>query len=116
MLFQVMYMPGKRIIVQRDDPSLLERKSGINKKTGFTGGLALDILTYYWQKLAYQIVHKTTLWLLIVFLVTAVVAWGLSLVLYQQNARYREANFARKTAAFYAAAALTLWLFTIIFK
>ncbi|WP_093793927.1 hypothetical protein [Sporomusa acidovorans] len=76
----------------------------------------MDILAYYWQKLAYQIVHKTTLWLLIVFFVTAVVAWGLSLVLYQQNVRYREANFARKTAAFYAAAALTLWLFTVIFK
>jgi len=76
----------------------------------------LNNLAYYWQKLAYQIVHQTTLWVLIVFFTTAIVAWVLGSVLDQHNARGREANFARKTAVFYAAAALGLWLFTIIFK
>ncbi|HWR43498.1 hypothetical protein [Sporomusa sp.] len=76
----------------------------------------MNEIGYYWQKLAYQIVHQTTLWLLMVFFTTAIVAWGLGSVLDQHNARGREAIFARKTAAFYAAAALGLWLFSFIFN
>ena len=73
-------------------------------------------LSYYWQKLAYLLVHQTTLWLLIVFFATALVAWILGSVLEKHNGRDREAKFARKTAAIYAAAATVLWLFSILFK
>lgn len=73
-------------------------------------------LAYYWQKFMYQIVHQTTLWLLIVFFTTAAVAWGLGTVLNQHNARGREARFAQKTAAFYAAAALVLWFCSFFFS
>lgn len=76
----------------------------------------MNSLYYYWQKLAYQIVHQTTLWLLIVFFGTAIVAWVLASVLEKHNGRGREAKFARKTAAFYAAAATGLWLFSFLFK
>lgn len=73
-------------------------------------------LTYYWQKLAYLLVHQTTLWLLLVFFATALAAWVLASFLEKHNGREREAKFARKTAAAYAAAATGLWLFSIIFK
>lgn len=76
----------------------------------------MNTLTFYWQKLAYQLVHQTTLWLLIVFFTTAIVSWGLGSVLEKHNGREREAKFARKTAAFYAAAAAGLWLFSFLFK
>lgn len=73
-------------------------------------------LVYYWHKLAYQLVHQTTLWMLIVFFATALASWVLSSVLEKHNDRTREAQFARKTAVFYAAAATFFWLFSIIFK
>ncbi len=76
----------------------------------------MNNMYYYWQKLAYQVVHQTTLWLLIVFFTTAIVSWVLGSVLDKHNGREREANFARKTAAFYAAAATGLWVFSFIFK
>lgn len=73
-------------------------------------------LYYYWQKLAYQLVHQTTLWLLIVFFATALVSWILGSELENHNGRDREAKFARKTAAVYTAAAAGLWLFSFIFQ
>ncbi|HWR09447.1 hypothetical protein [Sporomusa sp.] len=76
----------------------------------------MNDLAYYWQKIMYLIVHQTTLWLLIVFFSTSLVGWGLGSVLDQHNARGREANFARKTAAFYAAAALGLWFCSFFFS
>ena len=76
----------------------------------------MSSLYYYWQKLAYVLVHQTTLWLIIVFFGTALVAGVLGAVLEKHNGRGREAKFACKTAAFYAAAATGLWLFSFLFK
>lgn len=73
-------------------------------------------IAYYWQKLAYQLVHQTTLWLLLVFFATALVARILASVLEKHNGRASEAKFANKLAAGYTAAAIGLWLFSIIFK
>lgn len=76
----------------------------------------LDNIYDIWQKTAYVIVHKTTIWLLLVLLGTALASWLLAAVLDMQNARAREAKLARRTAAAYTAIALTLWMFSIIFK
>lgn len=73
-------------------------------------------ITYYWQKFAYLLVHQTTIWLLLVCFSTVLVAYVLGSVLDKHNGREREAQFARKTAAVYAAAAVGLWLFSFIFK
>jgi len=71
-------------------------------------------LYYIWQKLAFQIVHKTTLWALLVFFATAGAAWHLANLLDKHNAREREAKLARKTALGYTISALVLWLFSFI--
>ena len=71
-------------------------------------------LYYIWQKLAFQIVHKTTIWVLFVFFATAGVAWHLANVLDKHNAREREAKLARSAALGYTISALVLWLFSFI--
>lgn len=71
-------------------------------------------LYYMWQKLAFQIVHKITIWVLLVFFATAGSAWHLATILDKHNAREGEAKLARKTAIGYTAAALFLWLFSFI--
>ena len=67
-----------------------------------------------WQKLAFQLVHKTTIWVLLVLFLTAGVAWHLANLLDKHNARQREAKLARKTAIGYATIALVLWVFSFI--
>ncbi|SFM18108.1 hypothetical protein [Pelosinus propionicus] len=74
----------------------------------------LSYLYYLWQKLAFQLVHKTTIWTLLVFLATAGVSWHLGNLLDKHNARAREANMAHKTAIGYAATAFILWFFSFI--
>jgi hypothetical protein len=69
---------------------------------------------YLWQKLAFQIVHKTIIWTLLVFFLTAGASWHLGNLLDKHNEREREANLAHKTAVGYTATALVLWLFTSI--
>ena len=71
-------------------------------------------LYYLWQKLAFQIAHKTTIWLLLVFFATAGSAWYLANVLDKHNARAREAKLARNTALGYIISGFALWLFSFI--
>jgi len=79
------------------------------------GALFMNIdISYLWQKLAFQLVHKTTIWTLLVFLTTAGVSWHLGNLLDKHNARAREANMAHKTAIGYTATALLLWIFSFI--
>jgi hypothetical protein len=76
----------------------------------------IDQTTFYylWQKLTFQIVHKTTIWALLLFFLTAGASWHLGNLLNKHNAREREANLAHKTAIGYMAAAIALWLFSTI--
>lgn len=67
-----------------------------------------------WQKLSFHIVHKTTIWVLLVFFLTAGVAWHLANLLDKHNVRERETKLARKTAIGYATIALGLWIFSFI--
>ncbi len=67
-----------------------------------------------WQKLAFLIVHKTTIWVLLVFFVTAGVSWHLANLLDKHNAREREAHFARRIALGYTISGVVLWLFSFI--
>jgi len=71
-------------------------------------------LYYIWQKLAFQIVHKSTIWVLLLFFATAGAAWHLANLLDKHNVREREAKLARTTALGYAISALILWLFSFI--
>lgn len=67
-------------------------------------------------RIAFQLVHKTTLWLLMAFFLTAMAAWHLSLILSKHNGRLKEAQLARYTAFAYAALGLSFWLFSFIFS
>ena len=67
-----------------------------------------------WKKLSFIIVHKTTIWGLLVFFLTAGASWHLANLLDKHNERAREANMARKVAIGYSGAALALWLFSFI--
>ena len=71
-------------------------------------------LYYIWQKLAFQIVHKSTIWVLLLFFATAGAAWHLANLLDKHNAREREAKLARTTALGYTISALILWLFSFV--
>lgn len=71
-------------------------------------------LYYIWQKSAFLIVHKTTIWVLFIFFVTAGTAWHLANLLDKHNAREKEAKLARITALGYTVAGLVLWLFSFI--
>jgi cobalamin synthase len=70
---------------------------------------------YLWQKLAFQIVHRTTLWLVLTLFSTALASHYLALILHKHNAREREAHLASKTAIGYTTIAIVLWLFSFIF-
>ncbi len=69
---------------------------------------------YLWQKIAFQIVHKTTIWALLIFFLTAGVSWHLGNLLDKHNAREREANLAHKTAIAYITTGIVLWIFSTI--
>ena len=69
---------------------------------------------YIWQKLAFLIVHKTTIWVLLVFFMTAGAAWNLANLLDKHNAREKEARLARITALGYTVSGFVLWLFSFI--
>ena len=71
-------------------------------------------LYYLWQKLAFQIVHKTSIWVLLALFFTAASAWHLANILDKHNARKREALLSRKIAKGYTAMAIFLWLFSFI--
>jgi len=71
-------------------------------------------LYYLWQKLAFVIVHKTTIWVLLVFFATAGISWHLGNLLDKHNAREREAKLARNTALGYTILGIVLWLFSFI--
>ncbi|HEY3424773.1 MAG TPA: hypothetical protein VGL27_08265 [Negativicutes bacterium] len=70
---------------------------------------------HLWQQLAFQIVHRTTLWLVIALFGTALTAHFLALTLHKHSAREREAHLASKTAIGYTTLAIVLWLFSFIF-
>ena len=76
----------------------------------------IDQATLYtlWQKLAFVIVHKTTIWVLLVFFATAGISWHLGNLLDKHNARASEAKLARNTAVVYTISGLFLWLFSFI--
>jgi len=78
--------------------------------------MSFDNIYYIWQKTAFFIVHKTTIWVILVLFTTALASWLLASTFDMQNARAREAKLARRTAAAYTAIALTLWMFSIVFK
>lgn len=67
-----------------------------------------------WQKLAFQIVHKTTIWLLLVLALTAGSSWHLANLLDKHNVREGEAKLARTTALGYTILLFILWLFSFI--
>lgn len=69
---------------------------------------------YLWQKIVFQIVHKTTIWALLIFLFTAGASWHLGNLLDKHNAREREANLAHKTAIVYITTGIVLWMFSTI--
>jgi len=69
---------------------------------------------YIFQKIVFQMVHKTTIWLLLVFALTAGTAWHLGNLLDKHNAREREAKLAHNTALGYILSVLALWLFSFI--
>lgn len=71
-------------------------------------------LYYFWQNLSFQIVHKTTIWTLLVLALTAGASWHLANLLDKHNAREREAKLARYTALGYTMTLLALWLFSFI--
>lgn len=76
--------------------------------------IELSAMYEIWQKLAFQIVHKTTIWLLLVFLGTALSSWHLGNILDKHNAREKEAKLSRKIAIGYTATAILLWLLSLI--
>lgn len=78
--------------------------------------MSLENMYYIWQKIAYLIVHRTTIWLLLLLFTTALASWLLASALDKQNAKAREAKLARLTSVAYTAIALTLWMFSFIFK
>ena len=67
-----------------------------------------------WQKLAFMIVHITTIWVVLLFFGTAVASWHLGNLLDKHNNREREATFARRTALGYTISGVVLWLFSFI--
>ncbi|AIF50049.1 hypothetical protein [Pelosinus sp. UFO1] len=71
-------------------------------------------LYHLWQKVSYEIVHKTTIWVLLVFFTTAGGSWHLGNILAKHNARGREANLAHRTAIGYTAAGIFFWLFSMV--
>lgn len=78
--------------------------------------MSLDNLYYIWLKTAFLIVHRTTIWVLLVFFATSLTAWLLAASLDRINTRAREANLARLTAKVYTGLALTLWFFSFVFS
>jgi hypothetical protein len=76
--------------------------------------IELNAMNDIWHKLAFQIVHKTTIWVLFVLFGTALSAWHLGNILDKHNAREKEANLSRKIALGYTATAILLWLFSFI--
>ncbi len=78
--------------------------------------MGIDPVLFYslWQKTAFYIVHKTTIWLLLVLLITSGATWHLASILDKHNARAREANMARKTALGYAIITAMLWFFNFV--
>jgi hypothetical protein len=76
----------------------------------------IDQINFYqiWQKLAFQVIHKTTIWALLLFFLTAGASWHLGNLLNKHNAREREAKLAHRTAIVYIAAAIAFWLFSTI--
>lgn len=71
-------------------------------------------LYYLWQKLTFQIIHKSAIWVLFVLILTASATWHLSTILDKHNVREKEAKFARKTAIGYIISALSLWVLSFI--
>lgn len=78
--------------------------------------IEIDPLLFYsfWQKTVFYIVHKTTIWLLLVLLVTSGVTWHLGNILAKHNARAQEAKIAHKTSLGYAITAVALWIFNFV--
>jgi type VI protein secretion system component VasK len=62
------------------------------------------------QKIAFIIVHGSSLWFLIGLITASLASWRLAVVLTAHNARDREAELARKTAIAYAIIAVCLWI------
>lgn len=73
-----------------------------------------NFIYYFGQKAAFYLVHKTTIWVLLVFFITAGTTWHLGNLLYKHNARQREAAFAQKISLLYTIIPILLWLFSFI--
>ena len=69
-----------------------------------------------WAQMVFQLVHKTTIWMLFVFFFTALASWQLSFVLTKHNARLKEANLAKTAAIFYSLAGAALWMISFLFS
>ncbi len=78
----------------------------------------MDQNSFYilWQKLSFELVHKTTIWVLLVLLVTAGSAWQLGKLLHKHNGREQETKLAQRIAFGYSITTLVLWLFSFIMK
>lgn len=71
-------------------------------------------LYYLWQKLSFQIVHKSAIWVILVFFLTASAAWYLATTLDKHNAREKEAKLAHIIAIGYMISALALWILSFV--
>lgn len=71
-------------------------------------------LYFLWQKLSFQIIHKSSIWVLLVLFLTAITTWHLATILDKHNAREKEAQLAHRTAIGYTISALALWLLSFI--
>lgn len=67
-------------------------------------------------KMIFQLVHKTSIWMLMVFFLTALVSWQLSVILNKHNARLKEANLAKNAAIAYSLAGISLWIISFLFS
>jgi len=70
----------------------------------------------FWQKISFELVHKTTIWVLLLFIGTAGAAWHLGNLLQKHNNREQEVALSKKTALGYTILALVLWLFSFIMR
>ncbi|MDF2501482.1 MAG: hypothetical protein K0Q77_2196 [Anaerosporomusa subterranea] len=62
-----------------------------------------------WQRIAFVVAHMSLFELPLILLFTALSSWRLAVVLNKHDARLKEAQLARKIAAFYAALLFTTW-------
>lgn len=68
----------------------------------------MDISTI-WKKTTFLLTHMTQFELPLILLFTSLSSWRLAVVLSKHSARLKEAQLARRIAAFYIATLFTAW-------